>query len=301
MNTENILTAKNLLKKYKGFELNIPELSIPRGFATALIGENGAGKTTLLNMMSGLKLDYSGSFSYFENDGNIMDEAVRERIGACGCENYFMPTWTINQIKEICGLLFPKFSQKMFDDICAALDIPVNNAKTVKKLSEGNKMKLMLATVLARPTDLLILDEPASPLDPLMRDRLNEIIREYLSQGEGKRSVFFSTHNIADMESVTDFAILMDKGKILEQGFVEDLKEKYVLVKGEAEDFEKAVPVLMGVEKSTFGFEGLCMSSKLDKLAGIRIVTETATLSQICVGIMKEHTKLKKLDLSYGK
>ena len=62
MYTENILSGKDLNKKYKGFNLSIPELNIPKGFATALIGENGAGKTTLLNMMAGIRLDFTGEF-----------------------------------------------------------------------------------------------------------------------------------------------------------------------------------------------------------------------------------------------
>lgn len=86
-------------------------------------------------------------------------------------------------------------------------------------------MKLMLAGVMARKTDLLLLDEPASPLDPLMRDKLCQMIGEYIHEGNGKRSVFFSTHNISDMENITDYAIIMENGQIVEQGFVEDLKE----------------------------------------------------------------------------
>ena len=69
------------------------------------------------------------------------------------------------------------------------------------------------------------MDEPASPLDPLMRDRLCDLIREYLLEEEGKRTVFFSTHNIADMENVTDYAIFMSHGQIEEAGFLEDLNE----------------------------------------------------------------------------
>ena len=84
-------------------------------------------------------------------------------------------------------------------------------------------MKLMLANVLARDTNLLLLDEPASPLDPLMRDKLCDLIRQYLEAGNGENTVFFSTHNISDMENVTDYAIIMSHGKIIEEGFVEDL------------------------------------------------------------------------------
>lgn len=295
MITENVVKGKNLKKSFNKFELSIDELNIPKGFATALIGENGAGKTTLLNMMSGLRLDYSGEFTYFDENASIDDEGLKNRIGYTGPNNFFLPNWTINQVRELCALMFDNFDGNRFDQICNALDIPVNNAKNIRSLSDGNRMKLMLASVLARKTDLLILDEPASPLDPVMRDRLNEIIRDYISSGEGERSVFFSTHNIADMESVTDYAIIMDKGRIIESGFVEELKEKYVIVKGENEDADKAASILIGMYNGNLGFEGLCESSDLDKLAGLDIACEAPTLSQICIGIMKQHTSLKEL------
>ena len=153
-------------------------------------------------------------------------------------------------------------------------------------------MKLMLATVLARDTDLLILDEPASPLDPLMRDVLNSRISEYISSGEGARTVFFSTHNVADMESITDYAIIMEHGNIVEKGFVDDLKEKYVLVKGDASDTETAKGILYSINVNPYGFEGICLAQDLDKLAGMNLTKETPSLYQISVAVMKKNTRM---------
>ncbi len=148
----------------------------------------------------------------------------------------------------------------------------------------------MIAGVLSRDTELLLMDEPASPLDPLMRERLCEIIRDYLLEDEGERSVFFSTHNIADMEAVTDYAIIMAEGKIAEAGFVEDLKEKYVYVRGEAEDITQAQKTLFRISSGKYGFEGVCLAEKLEQLAGCDISLETPTLSQISVAVM-EHSR----------
>ena len=196
-------------------------------------------------------------------------------------------------MEEISEVLFDGFHRDRFQAVCEELNIPTGVTKDVKKLSDGNRMKLMLAAVLARDTDLLILDEPASPLDPLMRDKLCDIIREYLEQGNGERSVFFSTHNIADMENVTDYAVIMENGTIVEQGFVEDLKEKYVSVKGEAADAERAEKILYTMNRSAYGFEGICLSENMDKLAGMDICVETPTLFQISVAVMKANTSLK--------
>ncbi|MBR4343762.1 MAG: ABC transporter ATP-binding protein [Lachnospiraceae bacterium] len=299
MDFTNVIEAKNIKKSFKNFTLDVPSFKLPKGFATALIGENGAGKTTLLNILTGIRLDYTGSINYFgkysEKDID-KDPSVKEKIGYTGTENFFLPHWTVGQVEEISTLLFENFDSKKFRDRCKELAIfgpgSFDKSKRVSALSDGTKTKLMLAGVLARETDLLIMDEPASPLDPLMRDKLCELIRDYLSSGDNK-SVFFSTHNISDMENVTDYAIIMEQGRIVEQGFVEDLKEKYIAVKGEAADTEKARKILYTISSSNYGFEGICLAEDLDKLAGMDITTETASLFKISVAIMKKNSLIQ--------
>ena len=293
MELSYVIEGGNLYKKYRGFQLNVPKLQVPKGFATALIGENGAGKTTLLNILAGIRLDYKGQIRYF---GQYSDEdreenpEVKEQIGYTGPGDYYLPHWKIRQVEEISNLLFEGFSAERFRKWCVDLNIikdEKDRGKKVSALSDGNRMKLMIAGVLARDTRMLLMDEPASPLDPLMRDRLCEMIRNYLCEDEGQRSVLFSTHNIADMENVTDYAIIMAGGSIAEAGFVEDLKEKYVFVKGEPEDTEKAAKVLYTMSDGKYGYEGICLSEKLNQLAGCDIQAEAPSLSQISVAVMK--------------
>lgn len=290
METQTVIRIENLIKKFKGFKLEIPSLEIPEGFATALIGENGAGKSTLINILAGIRLDYKGDITYF--DGEEEDKEIRENIGYTGPGNYFMPYWTIDAVAEASELLFDQFHRNRFEVLCRELGVD-KAGKSISKLSDGMKMKTMLSAVFARDTRMLILDEPASPLDPLMRDKLCTMIREYLEEGNGERSVFFSTHNIADMENVTDYAVILEHGKVVEQGFVEDLKEKYILVKGELEGADKAKDILWGFQKNSYGYEGLCMAEDLDKLVGLDIATETPSLSQISVAVMKQYTGLQ--------
>lgn len=292
MNGQHVVQAKDLKKTYKGFELSVPELKIPKGFATALIGENGAGKTTLLNILSGIRLDFKGEITYFGREKKGIDEGVQERIGYTGPGSYFLPHWSIKQVENITDILFENFHRDKFKQLLCELGIGNSEGKQVKSLSDGNRMKLMLATVWARDTEFLILDEPASPLDPLMRDKLCDMIRGYLEEGEGERSVFFSTHNVADMENVTDYAIIMEHGMIVEEGFVEDLKEKYILVKGEVQDAQAAKSHMVSMTRSSFGFEGICLAENLEKLAGMDISMEVPTLSQICVAVMKANSNL---------
>lgn len=300
MDIQTVITGNDITKKYKGFTMEVPKIQIPKGFATALIGENGAGKTTLLNILAGIRLDFKGEINYFGQWNSIDDGAARENIGYTGPGNYFLPQWNIKQVGDISELLFDNFHKERYDALCEELCIRTQEFnhrakkdKKVKELSDGNRMKLMLAAVLARDTKLLLLDEPASPLDPLMRDKLCDLIRDYLDKGNGENSVFFSTHNIMDMENVTDYAIIMEHGTIVEEGFVEDLKEKYIVVKGEKQDLETAKEILYTCTANNYGFEGICLAADVDKLAGMDIKLEMPSLSQISVAVMKVNTNMK--------
>lgn len=291
-NFDSFISIKDLEKRYKNFTLSIPSLEIPKGFATALIGENGAGKSTLLNIISGVNLNYKGDVVSF--GGKYNDLTKREKMGYVSSNNYFLPNWTIAQAEDGCSLLYNNFDKQRFEEWCERMGIEVSHGKekgkAISKLSDGMQMKVMLASAFARDTECLVLDEPASPLDPLMRDYLCTILREYIEKHDGEGSVFFSTHNISDMENVTDYAIIMEKGTVVEQGFVDDLKEKYTLVKGDFEDIEKVEPHMFSITKSKYGFEGIILSENLDKLAGLDVVTETPSLSQISVAVMKKYT-----------
>ena len=299
MSSKYAIAGKNIEKKFKGFQLDIPELKVPKGFATALIGENGAGKSTLMNILAGIRLDAKGSLCYFDEYDEVERENgnQKERVGYVGPGHYFLPHWTVRDVENINKILFSDFSEDVFEKLCEELGICDariwGKEKTVAKFSDGTKMKLMLANVFARKTDALLLDEPASPLDPLMRDRLCEMIQTYIEEGNGERSVFFSTHNISDMENITDYAIIMAHGKIVEEGFVDDLKEKYILVKGDAEDKEKAKDILYSMTANSYGFEGICLAENLDKLAGMNVTKEIPSLYQISVAVMKVNSRMK--------
>ena len=299
MNFDTVIEAKNIVKKYRNFTLNVPEFCLPKGFATALIGENGAGKTTFLNCLAGIRRDFTGELTLFGKFDRVeldKDPEVKERIGYTGTDNYYLPNWTLGQVDDLSGLLFEKYNSEKFKAYCKELAVfgagPFEKGKKINSFSDGTKTKLMLAGVLARETDVLILDEPASPLDPLMREKLCELIRDYLNRGEGK-SVFFSTHNISDMESVTDYAVIMEQGRIVEQGFVDELKEKYIYVKGEPSDADAAAPYMYTMNKSGYGFEGICLAENLDKLAGLKVETETPSLFKISVAVMRKNSLIK--------
>lgn len=286
----SILTAKGLTKKYSKFTLGELDFEIPKGFATALIGANGAGKTTLIDALCGVINKTAGEVTYFGDKTDIDLPEVRERIGYCASNAFFPQGWTSKDIVMSMELAFDSFSREKFRSLCEQLDVDSDKTKKPKpmyKQSDGNRMRISLAAVFARETDLLVLDEPGSSLDPLMRDRLCDRLREYLDDGDGEKSIIFSTHNIADMENAADYAIFMDKGRIIEQGFVEELKEKYMIAHGAAEDYDNAKHLLMSHNKNRTVFEGLILAENAEELAKLGVDSEAPTLQQLSIGLLK--------------
>lgn len=290
MEINNCVSIKGLTKKYSKFMLGALDINIPEGMATALIGANGAGKTTLIDILCGVTHKTAGDVVYFNEKNDIGDPALRERIGYCASTAFFPLTFTAKDIAVSMEIAYKSFDRKKFAELCEKFEVDSENTRkprNMMKQSDGNRMRTCLASVFARDTDLLVLDEPGSSLDPLMRDRLCDRMREYLDDGDGKRSIIFSTHNIADMENAADYAVFMDRGKVIEQGFIEELKEKYVIARGDAENYDKAKSLLLSGNHNRTTFDGLALAENAEKLAEIGVESETPTLQQLSIGLLK--------------
>ena len=290
MEINNCVSIKGLTKKYSKFTLGELDINIPEGMATALIGANGAGKTTLIDILCGVTHKTAGDVVYFNEKNDIGDPALRERIGYCASTAFFPLTFTAKDIAISMEIAYKSFDRKKFAELCEKFEVDSENTRkprNMMKQSDGNRMRTCLASVFARDTDLLVLDEPGSSLDPLMRDRLCDRMREYLDDGDGKRSIIFSTHNIADMENAADYAVFMDRGKVIEQGFIEELKEKYVIARGDAENYDKAKSLLLSGNHNRTTFDGLALAENAEKLAEIGVDSETPTLQQLSIGLLK--------------
>ena len=300
LNQDYAVEADQLKKIYKNFALDISEFRLPKGFISALIGENGAGKSTLLRVLSGTRLDYKGSVKYFASKKTINDPGIRDQIGYTAPGNYFLPNWTGDQIRELAPELYPDFSKESFDRLCREMSV-AGFSNPVSRMSDGNRMKLELASVFARDTSLLLLDEPASPLDPLMREKLCDLMRNYIARGNGEKTVLLSTHNISDLASAVDYCYFMAEGKIVEKGFSEDLKEKYLLVSGPASGLPSIKDMLVSSSHGESSFTGLALASDREKIiesegsdeTGMsRIAFESPTLEQISVGILRKYSRI---------
>ncbi len=288
---DTALNIKDITKKYKDFTLGGIDIEIPMGFSSALIGANGAGKTTLIDIICGVTANDAGKMEYFGKYTDNDRSELRNMIGYCSSANYFPMDWNLKKVAEVMDVAFDNFDRKKFSELCDKFKLGDPSGKKQKKLmkmSDGNRMRTYLAAVLARDTSLLVLDEPASSLDPLARDLLCDMFRDYLAEKDGERTVIFSTHNIADMEFVTDHAIFMAGGKVIEQGFVEDLKEKYILVHGDASVSEKAVPYLLSSTSNKTSFEGIALAEDAEKLAALDTAIEQPTLQQLSIGILRK-------------
>lgn len=285
---KNIISVKSLTKKYKNFTLGSIDLDIPCGFSTALIGSNGAGKTTLLDTICGLSGKYSGNVNFFEKYNNPDDPYVRLKTGYCPSGFMYPLNWTVKRAEKMTETAFENFDKNKFESLCSKMQLKNEKNKKIIYMSDGTRMKLFLAAVMARDTNVLILDEPGSALDPLMRDRLCGLFREYLAEKDGERSVIFSTHNIADMESAADYAVIMAAGKIIECGFTEDLKEKYCIVNGSAENAEKAKPYMITFSQNSTIYEGLALRKYAYELEQADAAVERPSLQQISVELLRK-------------
>jgi len=181
---------------------------------------------------------------------------------------------------------YREWNSARFAGYCKKFDLPTD--KKVKELSRGMKMKLMLAVAMSHGAKLLILDEPTSGIDPVARDELLNILREYISDGE--KSVFFSTHITSDLERIADYITLISNGKVFFTGTKDDLLEHFVVVKGGTEDLTDVMKThLIGLSSNRVGFDGLLPAAKLGlfPLLSDRFVTEQPKIDEILIYISK--------------
>ena len=145
MDLKCVIEGRNITKNFRGFELDIPMLQIPQGFATALIGENGAGKTTLMNILAGIRLDYKGDIRYFNtyNDKDREDHSqVKEAIGYTGPGAYYLPQWKVKQVEQVSELLFSNFHKDRFENLLKELEVGADTKDLGKKVSSPKKISI---------------------------------------------------------------------------------------------------------------------------------------------------------------
>lgn len=290
---ERAIEVIQLTKKYKEFEINDLNLSIPKGLATVLIGNNGAGKTTLLKVISGILRYDEGSIRYHEMPVNTEDPEFKESMVYVPDSCCFSGFMDIERVDRLMNLGFEEYDKTDFLKLCNEFEMlqgTVLKSKKISEMSTGNQMKLMLCAMLARHGKYLLLDEPAANLDPVMQDLLQEKMRAYLKDEE--HTIIYSTHNIEQVHNVADYAVFMSNGKIIEQGMIDDLCGSYRIVRGDAKDAKSLSSELEYMKVNNEGFDGLGKTEKLRNINSLYDITlEKPNLRDLSVYLLKKgHT-----------
>ncbi|MBE5997162.1 MAG: ABC transporter ATP-binding protein [Lachnospiraceae bacterium] len=280
----DLLTVNGLRKRYKSFELKDISFSIPEGYIMGYVGQNGAGKTTTLNAICHLIKPDEGEFVL---DGITFEKdpvRYRESIGYVGDSSYFPSGLTAKSLRTIMKDFYPTFDPVRYDEYCRKWKLP--EKEMLKTYSRGMKVKLMFASVLARQTKLLILDEATNGLDPMVRKEILELLQEYIE--DGKHSVLFSTHIMEDLEDIADYIFFIDNGEKIFCEAKDELLEEYLLVRGGQEDLTPSLArQLIGIEKNAYGFEGLYKTDG-EMILPAALTTEKPSIDKIIVHMLED-------------
>ena len=198
-------------------------LSVPRGTVFGLVGVNGAGKTTLIRHILGLLRAASGSVRVFGKDPAADSAGVLVRIGYLS-EEPDLPGWMrVGELFRYTQAFYPNWDPAFAEELRAAFAL--DPGAKVKHLSKGQRARAGLVLALAHRPELLVLDEPSSGLDPIVRrDILGAIIRTIAEEG---RTVVFSSHLLHEVERVADRVALIDRGRVVFSGALDHIKETH--------------------------------------------------------------------------
>jgi ABC-2 type transport system ATP-binding protein len=228
--------------------LDALSLRVPRGSVFGVVGANGAGKTTLIRHLLGLLRAHSGTVRVFDRDPVDDPVGVLSKIGYLSEENDLPPWMRVRELLRFVRAFYPGWDDAYAEELRArfALDLSAR----VKELSRGQKARTGLLVALAYRPELLILDEPSTGLDPLARrDILAAVLRTVAEEG---RTVLFSSHLLDEVERVSDHVALIDRGRVIVQGPLDEVRAAHRLLTLRFEGPLVQPPDLTGA----YGWEG---------------------------------------------
>jgi ABC-2 type transport system ATP-binding protein len=216
------IEIENLYKAFGRHEaLQGLTLSVPEGSAYALIGANGAGKTTTIKTVMNIIVPTRGVTRILGVDSRRLGVAELRQIGYVS-ENQDLPArMTVGQYVEYLRPFYPSWDRELERSILAELRLPLE--RRIGDLSHGTRMKMALACALPFRPKVLVLDEPFSGLDPLVRDEF----MERLLQQAGEMTLFISSHELTEIEGVTTHVGFLDQGRLLFQESMAELSGRF--------------------------------------------------------------------------
>jgi ABC-2 type transport system ATP-binding protein len=290
MNTSpNAVEITGLSRKFGSkLALNQVSLKVRPGRVFGLVGAKGAGKTTLIKHLLGRLKPESGSVRVFGFDPVADPVAALGRIGYLS-ENRDLPAWMrVDELLRYTEAFYPKWDMAYAEELRRQFGLEAR-AK-IKTLSRGENAKAGLLIALAYRPELLLLDEPSSGLDPVVRrDILEAIIRTVADEG---RTVFFSSHLLEEVERVADDLAIMFNGQVVLAGALDDVKENHHRLILRFDSAQPSAPKISGVLSITGGgqeWTAICNGKRDEAVAaaarvGGRVVAEESpSLDEIFV------------------
>ncbi|MDR1682733.1 MAG: ABC transporter ATP-binding protein [Candidatus Symbiothrix sp.] len=218
------IEVKNIFKSFKDVRaVQGISFAIPSGQFVALLGPNGAGKTTTVEMMEGLKTPDHGEILIQGKTWQKHEKELRKIIGLSLQETRFSEKLTIRETLRLFASFF-ELGDKRVSEVIALTGLENKEKSLVGALSGGQRQRLALAVSLLNRPQILFLDEPTTGLDPHSRLDLWNILNELKQQGE--TTLILTTHYMEEAESLCDHIIIIDEGKILKEGKLEDLLDE---------------------------------------------------------------------------
>jgi ABC-2 type transport system ATP-binding protein len=197
------------------------ELEVQAGEVFGFLGPNGAGKTTTMNVLLGFVPPSSGSAALFGID--VRQPIARQRIGYLPELTYYYKFLTAEELLRFYAKIFGlgrAETDRRVPELIKLVELDHAAKRPIKTYSKGMQQRVGLAQALINDPDLLILDEPTSGLDPLGRMKVREIIQRLKNQG---KTVFFSSHEMGEVETVCDRVAILHQGQLKSEGRVADL------------------------------------------------------------------------------
>jgi ABC-2 type transport system ATP-binding protein len=215
-----MIQVHSISKKYnKHLAVNDLSLTVKKGSIYGLLGSNGAGKTSLLKMIAGINRQDRGTIKI--NNLSVYENAeIKERVVFIPDVLYFYPQATVAQMAAQYKEYYPHWDQQRFELLKPAFNIELT--RKVHRLSKGMKRQVAFWLALSAMPDVLILDEPIDGLDPVMRQKIKNLLFQDVAERE--MTVLISSHNLREIEDLCDHVGIMHQGEIIIEKEIDDLK-----------------------------------------------------------------------------
>ena len=274
----NAIEIKDLQKNYNDFSLTITELNVPTGYITGFIGPNGSGKTTTIKSILGMVKPNSGKIEVLNSDIS-KDTKVKESIAYVGDVSGFLEESKISNLHKVISNFYSNWDEDLYKKYINRFKI--NETKAYKDLSKGQKKQFELIMALCHHPKLLIMDEPTSSLDPLIRNDFLELMQSHMEIDN--MTVFYSTHITADLDKAADYIVMIYDGKILVQAEKDSILNNHIIVKSKKDLLDASIKKeFISVKENSFGFEGLMNNKdKAYELFGNEAIYEKCNLEDI--------------------